>query len=214
MKKIIIRILSLALILTLSLFFTSCFDGEDGRVTENETEKNEMPGDTNNGNVAEAPADSHLSALTILEKAWNALPEDKKFPAFGGNAESPVENAPGNFGTGDAEAIDNSLGFPVASFGLIDDAASLTHMMNANTFTAAAYRVKDPASVDTAVKAIDGNLATRQWICGFPEKLAIATVDGRYIVSVFGAAELVDPMLDQIKTSYPSTSVAVNKNME
>ena len=67
----------------------------------------------------------------------------------------------------------------------MDEAASLVHMMNANTFTAAAYH----ATGDTAELAqqLRDNIMQRQWMCGFPDKQVVAVVD-EYVVAVFGAS--------------------------
>ena len=82
---------------------------------------------------------------------------------------------------------------------LIDNAASLVHMMNANTFTAAAYH----ATGDTAELAqqLRDNIMHRQWMCGFPDKLVVAEV-GEYVVTVFGANELVDTFMTHLNGIY------------
>ncbi len=165
------------------------------------------------GDTAESTVEG--GALGILETVWNGLGEDKKFASFGGNniTGTPVENAPGNYGVDSPEDVDNSLGFPAASIDMIDEAANLIHMMNANTFTMASYHVTDKANLDAAVKAIDDNLSVRQWMCGFPELLTIITIDGEYIVSMFGAGDLVTSIKDQVIASYPNAVVALDKNL-
>ena len=37
----------------------------------------------------------------------------------------------------------------------------------------------------------------RQWMCGFPDKVAVAVV-GEYVVSVFGAEDLVDTFMSHL----------------
>ena len=72
-------------------------------------------------------------------------------------------------------------------------------MMNANTFTAAAYH----ATGDTAELAqqLRDNIMQCQWMCGFPDKLVVAEV-GEYVVTVFGADELVDTFMTHLNGIY------------
>ena len=93
--------------------------------------------------------------------------------------------------------VDSELGLPETA--AVDEAASLVHMMNANTFTAAAYH----ATGDTAELAqqLRDNIMQRQWMCGFPDKLVVAEV-GEYVVTVFGADELVDTFMTHLNGIY------------
>ena len=91
--------------------------------------------DDNSGNNSQ-PA----SALELLNAVWANYSDDDKFPATGGDYDEAnmTEDAPGNFSVKDGDALDYALSFPAADAGKLSDAASLTHMMNANTFTAGA----------------------------------------------------------------------------
>ena len=152
--------------------------------------------DDNSGNNSQ-PA----SALELLNAVWANYSDDDKFPAAGGDFDEAnmTEDAPGNFSVEDGDALDYSLSFPAADAGKLSDAASLTHMMNANTFTAAAYH----ATGDTAELAqqLRDNIMHRQWMCGFPDKLVVAEV-GEYVVTVFGADELVDTFMTHLNGIY------------
>ena len=152
--------------------------------------------DDNSGNNSQ-PA----SALELLNAVWANYSDDDKFPAAGGDFDEAnmTEDAPGNFSVEDGDALDYALSFPAADAGKLSDAASLTHMMNANTFTAAAYH----ATGDTAELAqqLRDNIMHRQWMCGFPDKLVVAEV-GEYVVTVFGANELVDTFMTHLNGIY------------
>ena len=143
------------------------------------------------------------SALEILETVWKKYSADDKFAAMGGSEKNMKEDAPGKFDLGDAEALDFELGFPKAEVGKLDDAASLLHMLNQNTFTCGVYHVKNSADVEAIAAKIKDNILARNWMCGFPEKLVIMTV-GDYIVSVFGAAELISTFTAKLTASYGS----------
>ena len=114
-----------------------------------------------------------------------------------------TEDKPGKFELGDGEGIDFELGFPKANIAEIDDAASLVHMMNQNTFTCGVYHVKTAGGAEALASKIKENVLARQWMCGFPEKLVIWTV-GDYIISVFGDGELIGTFASNLTKAYGS----------
>ena len=150
--------------------------------------------DDNSGNNSQ-PA----SALELLNAVWAHYSDDDKFPAAGGDFDEAnmTEDAPGNFSVEDGDALDYSLSFPAADAGKLSDAASLTHMMNANTFTAGAFHVASSSDVDSVVSDLKDNIMNRQWMCGFPDKVAVAVV-GEYVVFVFGAEDLVNTFMSHL----------------
>ena len=185
MKKII----AIALAAVTVLSFAACTkqNGENGTTTPSAAAKEQAQ-----------------SALEILEKVWSKYSTDEKFPATGGSEKQMKEDMPGKFDVSDAEALDFELGFPKAQASEIDDAASLMHMLNQNSFSCGVYHVKDSANVEALAGKIKENILARQWMCGFPEKLVILSV-GNYIVSVFGAAELTDTFTAKLSAEYSLT---------
>ena len=163
--------------------------------------------DDNSGNNSQ-PA----SALELLNAVWANYSDDDKFPAAGGdmNEENMVDDAPGNFSVADGDALDYSLGYPAADADKLSDAASLTHMMNANTFTAGAYHLSDSSDMDQVVSDLKDNIMSRQWMCGFPDKLVIVTY-GDYAVSCFGAEDLVDQFRDKLTAAFDGASVVCDE---
>ena len=164
--------------------------------------------DDNNGGDTAQPAD----ALALLNTVWSSYAEDDKFAVSGGdmNEENMVDGAPGNFSVSDGDALDYSLGYPAADADKLSDAASLTHMMNANTFTAGAYHLSDKSDMDTVVSDLKDNIMSRQWMCGFPDKLVIVTY-GDYVVSCFGAEDLVDQFRDKLTAAFDGASVVCDE---
>lgn len=186
MKKILT--LAIAAVLVFSLVSCAKKDKEDV---------------TTGTSAADVQNNGLKSALEILETVWKKYSADDKFAAMGGSEKNMKEDAPGKFDLGDAEALDFELGFPKAEVGKLDDAASLLHMLNQNTFTCGVYHVKNSADVEALAAKIKDNILARNWMCGFPEKLVIMTV-GDYIVSVFGAAELISTFTAKLTASYGS----------
>lgn len=164
--------------------------------------------DDNNGGDTAQPAD----ALALLNTVWSSYSDDEKFPAAGGDYDESnmTEDAPGNFSVSDGDALDYSLGYPAADADKLSDAASLTHMMNANTFTAGAYHLSDKSDMDTVVSDLKDNIMSRQWMCGFPDKLVIVTY-GDYVVSCFGAEDLVDQFRDKLTAAFDGASVVCDE---
>ena len=167
-------------------------------------------GSKNDGSAADG--DQPATALELLEAVWSSYAEDDKFAVSGGdmNEENMVDDAPGNFSVADGDALDYSLGYPAADADKLADAASLTHMMNANTFTAGAYHLNDKSDMDTVVSDLKDNIMNRQWMCVFPDKLVIVTY-GDYVVSCFGAEDLVDQFSGKVTETFADAAVVCDE---
>ena len=163
---------------------------------------------------AEDPADGEetvkiADALTLLNEVWAKYSDDEKFPAAGGDydeANMMKDDAPGKVGLAKPEDVEYLLSFPQADVEKIDDAASLMHMMNANTFTCGAFRLKDAADAESVAADVKEYVMNKQWMCGFPDKLIVASVGG-YLVEVFGDEELVNTFRDKLAEAYPDTVI-------
>ncbi len=129
------------------------------------------------------------SALNLLETVWNDYGEDEKFSVVGGgpDAEQMVEDAPAAFDLTDRSLAQHNLVLPESA--QVDDAASLTHMLNANTFTAAAYHAT--GDVQALAAELRDAIQSNRWMCGFPDKVVVAVRD-EYVAVAFGADDLVD----------------------
>ena len=147
--------------------------------------------DDNSGNNSQ-PA----SALELLNAVWANYSDDDKFPAAGGDFDEAnmTEDAPGNFSVEDGDALDYSL----------------THMMNANTFTAGAFHVASSSDVDSVVSDLKDNIMNRQWMCGFPDKLVILTL-GDYVISCYGAEDLVDQFSEKVTEAFADAAVVCDE---
>ena len=144
--------------------------------------------------------------LEVLSKTWSSLPEEDKFPASGGDNGSPVDDKPGKFDISDTDNLDYMLSFPAGSVDLIDSAASLAHMMNMNTFTCGAYHVKNAADAKTLAQSLRDSIQSRQWMCGFPDKLVVITIN-EVVVAMYGDEELINSFRDTLTASYPAAVI-------
>ncbi len=162
-------------------------------------------GNSDDGQQTVAVAD----AQELLTKVWDAHGEDEKFFAMGGHYENPTDGAPGAYDVSKAEDLGVSFCFPAESVSMIDDAATIMHAMNANNFSAAAYHVTDAANVETIVNGIKDNTINNQWMCGFPERLIIVTVGNDYVVSAFGAGDIMSVFESKLTEVYGEAAVIV-----
>ena len=156
-------------------------------VTESLSETETAAGET--GTDSSESISSPEAAL--LNSIYTAFAEDQKFPIGGGDSANLVMDAPGAFDITNVEELESSLGFPSSQAANIDGAASMIHMMNANTFTGAAYHLIDGADADAFAEAVKETVLAKQWICGMPDTLGILSADG-YIITAYGNAELIE----------------------
>lgn len=184
------KITSLALALALALTLTACGKKDN----------------TAGSGDSSVPAD----ATALLTAVWDAHSDDEKFPAAGGDYDNPVEDAPGAVSIADADNLNYMLTLPVEDAGKIDGAASLSHMMNANTFTCGALRVKNGDDAAKLAEDLRDAIQNKQWMCGFPDKLVIATL-GNYVVSVYGDEELVNTFRDKLQAAYSDAAIAYDE---
>lgn len=156
--------------------------------------------------VTDAPVD-------VLTKVWETYGEDEKFFAMGGDMNNPVDNAPGAFDISDAESLDATLGYPQSSVALIDEAASLVHAMNANTFTAGAYHVAETSEIEMLIEDVKDNIMNRQWLCGFPDTLIIVQIGEDTLVTAFGNAEIIENFKTKLTNAYEGAEVVVEESL-
>ena len=187
MKRNMKKIASVLLVAMLALCLAACGGGKD----------------SNTGTVEIA------DAAEILTTVWGAYEEDEMFPVGGGDSENMSMEGPAKFDVSKAEELEALLNFPAASADKIDDAASMMHMMNANTFTAGAYHVADAADMSAVVDAIKDKVMNNHWMCGFPETLIIVQVSDSYVVSAYGNGELIDTFQTKLLAAYEGAAEVV-----
>ena len=86
-------------------------------------------------------------------------------------------------------------------------------MMEANTFTGGAYHLADPAKMDEAAQAVRENILNRQWMCGFPEKLVVVSVDD-YLISFFGKNDQVANFKTALAGAYENAQIISEDDIE
>lgn len=201
MKKLLAIVLAAVMVLSLA----AC----------GKTDDNGSQADNSNISGTENKAPAATDSLDLLNKIWATYAEDEKFAAAGGDGteEHAATDAPGIYSVEDAAGLDSMAGFPEASIAKIDNAATLLHMMNANTFTGGAYHVKDSADMATLSEELKTNILSRRWMCGFPEKLVIFNIDD-YIISAFGNGEIIELFKSKTTAVYDSAKIYCEEIIE
>lgn len=133
----------------------------------------------------------YAESLDVLKEVVKVYKENEVFAMYGGNQENPVMDAPGKFDISKTEELENVLGLPQSQASNIEDAASMVHMMNTNTFTGAVYRLKSSTDINNFAEAVKANILAKQWLCGQPDTLILINVDGTYIITAYGEAEIM-----------------------
>lgn len=171
-------------------------------------------GSNNTADNSSSEATVEVDALEALKNVWDNYEEENKFAVIGGDMSNPVSDGPGEFGLADAVEVNDKIGIPEDKVATIDKAATLIHMMNANTFSAAAVHAAEGNDVEDIATTIGDNLKTRQWMCGIPEKHVILKVGSNTIISAFGANEIVTVFLDKVKVAYPDNTILLEQTFE
>ena len=188
MKKMTAILLALAMILTL---FAGC-----GKAEPEATEP-----------AVELPA----SALEILETVWAAYAEDEKFPIAGGNIEAGIMDAPGNYDLAYAENMTWNLLVPADRIDNVTEAASMIHMMNANTFTCGVFKLAEGVTAADFGGAMKDAVLNNQWMCGFPDSVLIRNFGDTYVLVAFGVEDAMTTFEAHLSAAYPGMETIANE---
>ena len=216
MKKFLAIFLALIMALTLAACGATD-DTPEGDIVHPETP---LPGDNpaldESAVIDPGDAEESETPLDLLTNIWNNMPEDMKPMAFGGDyhEENQVENAPGIHSTAteeDAQSLDTNFGFPANEVSNVGQVACIRHMLNANSFSCAAYEILQPADSDVDLvsslsEEIRDNLMNRAYMCGWPEQLEIIAV-GRNVVAFYGSLDIVNAFKDSLTGLYGDSAV-------
>ena len=205
MKKLIAMLLALVLVMGL----VACGNKTNNETTPVETTADTTPADMGGEDAVtpDAPAATN-GASTVLTNIWNGVAEDSKFFAMGGDFNNMVDGAPGVYSLED-EGLTSTLLIPAEQIANVDEAASLVHAMMLNNFTAGMFHVT--GDVAAFVEAMHTAIANNPWMCGMPEKMIIAVIDGEYVLACFGINDAVNPFETALCTVYPNAEIKYNE---
>ena len=165
------------------------------------------------------------SALEILENTWAKFPEEERFFVYGGAYETHAEilnnlkegemytpaSQPENYDMAYAESLSYTMYIPAESIALIEEAATMTHAQNANTFTSGVFRLSADADVKALGDTMKDALMNNMWFCGTPEQLIIATIADQYMLIAFGGNDAMNPFVTHFTEAYPAAQILHNE---
>lgn len=98
----------------------------------------------------------------------------------------------------------------------VEEAASLFHGQNGNTFTSGALKLKEGTDMAALAKSVRDAIAGNFWMCGIPDRFVVASV-GNYLVIVYGhdgvgdenykTTQVVTPFVKDLATMYPNAEI-------
>ena len=207
--------IALLLLTTMAISLVGC--GEKDTTGNNDTVVEDSIVDDTTDNTEDTDSTDDVvsteGAEGVLNAIWATYEEENMFAAGGGDSQNMVMDGPGKFDATNTEELDVTLGFPTDYVDKIDDAASLMHMMNANTFTGGVFHVTNADDVSAVCDALKENIMNRQWMCGFPETLIIVTVDDNYVISAFGNGQIIETFKNKISGVYDNATVVYEESL-
>lgn len=141
-------------------------------------------------------------ANEILTKAWAKYEENEKFAAVGGHYSGYTDGSPAKYDISQVADIEAVFCIPTEAVAMMDDVASLQHGMNVNNFSAMACHIKEGADMQLIIDGIKSLTMNNQWLCGHPDRLIIVTIGDEYLVTAFGAGEIIDTFQSKLMSLY------------
>lgn len=214
MKKLLALILASLMIFA----FVSCGNTENNETTDTSSTANtsgseatgsETTGETTGseettGKPEDPEASDITSALDLLNKIWASYEESELFAIIGGD--EMTMDAPGAVDPSNTEIMNSKYCVSADSAALTDGAASIIHMMNANLFTCGAYHLKNSADVETFASGVKDSILGTQWICGFPDKVMVISIDD-YVIAVFGNEDMLETFKTKTLTLFDGAEI-------
>ena len=134
---------------------------------------------------------TYADATEVLTTIFAAYAEENKFPVGGGDEANQSFEAPAKYDYTLADELNVVVKLPASQSANIEDAATAMHMMNANSFTGAAYKLVDGADAAAFAADFKTELDNTRWMCGFPEKFIVIKT-GNFIVTAYGVGDIME----------------------
>lgn len=136
---------------------------------------------------------SSTSAEALLQDIWGAFNEKDQFAVSGGDEKNAAQG-PARFeiNADNAETFQYLLHVTDEMYAQLEnDAATMQHMMNTNTFSAAVVKLKSGIDTKSFADSYQQELNGQQWMCGFPDKMLVLSL-GDYLVIGYGKMDNMD----------------------
>lgn len=207
MKKRILVMMT-AMVLAMGMMACGKDDAKGNETTNQESGKEDVKEDNGNKEDSE-DKDETLTAVGILEKVLESYSDEDKPDVFGGDTEHIVEGTAGAYDISDVEGIDATFHITKEAVDMADEAASAVHMMNANNFTSSVFHLKNASDKDAFASSVKESVLSTRWMCGFPEKLVIISVNDEYVVSAFGNGDMMEAFKTQVTEVFGNSAAVI-----
>jgi len=204
MKKLIGLMMALAIIATFAACGTKDETDHTTAQTTTAATENETDITVNTGNSADSgiAIDQDTTALELLEQTWIALGGEHQPASIGGHFSEENTGGPATYNLSYAEDLAATLLLPEDQMDSVADAATVVHMLNANSLTAGVIKLSDGTDVQAFADAVADRIANNQWMCGFPEKMSIVQIGDNFLFIAYGLYDLVTPMAEGVDQSW------------
>lgn len=203
MKKLLSLLLAMLMLCSV-LTLTGCGADEtpDASDDTGNSDQSQTPEDSDNEpDDSQTPDQSdeavvYTSATELYEAIWAAYGENNKFAVGGGDSEHMAE-APAQYVLSgeNTESFQFLLHVNETLFAMLeDDAATLQHMMNTNTFCSAVVKLQDAAQAESFAEGYKTEIQAQQWMCGFPDKVTVILM-GDYVVMAYGSEDNINNLI-------------------
>lgn len=198
MKKLIALMMAMAIIASFAACGTEKDKTEDTKETENVTQ------DTTSEEAEKVTEDARdeldigadTAALEIMEYAWMGMGGERQPVVIGGHFSAEYTSGPYTYDLTYAEDLAATLLLPEDQMDKVTEAATAVHMLNANSMTAGVIKLAEGTDVKVFADAVADRIVNNQWMCGFPEKMAVIQINENYLLVAYGLFELIDPMVE------------------
>ena len=206
LKKLIALMMAFAIVAS----FAACGAKNE---TENTPETTTMPeegvaideniaGTLGNTGDYKPQIDSNSTALELLEPIWMGLGGEHQPAAYGGHFSEEYSSGPATYELTYADELANVLMLPADKMDSVEDAATVVHLLNANSMTAGVVKLKEGTDVKAFADAVADRITNNQWICGFPEWMSVVQINDNFLFIAYGVYDLVAPMVENMDSSW------------
>ena len=99
---------------------------------------------------------------------------------------------------------------PETELANIDEAATMIHMMNANTFTCGVVHLVEGADAEAFAQVMRDAIQNNQWMCMMSSvKTIIDSVS--YVLIAFGVNDAMNPFMNHFGEAYPEANILFNE---
>ena len=146
------------------------------------------------------------SSAKALQKIWDLYPEGERFAVYGGAVEQSVADGPGDLDMSVTEEITTRYLLPEGQLGMVQEGASLVHLMNNNIFTAVVFRLTENTDTQGLAKAWRDSIQGTRWVCGQPDRMLMAQLEDSHILMAFGSQDAMSAFRGKVAEAYPTAN--------